>query len=249
MEVHDGGKRGGGVERGCERRGFARTFRHVLERLRVPGLNKPLHFLAFQRRRRFSLPQVSRRVVGKDSNPLSPLSSSPRVHRERARARAEPPSSSSCTGECVVRSPSYSLFARSSGIASEQTSVGYRRWRRPRRHPLEIGRFRRGTRGEGRTRRSSIAGIIWGGREGVGWGRRLRAARITRGSRFLRTHNTYGASPSPPLANKEGNLGNGNARSSSVLTFPDESCRRFKLFRQPAYRNTSKTCLTSLGTS
>ena len=52
------------------------TFRHVLGRLRVPGLNKPLHFLAFQRQRRFSLPQVSRRVVGKDSNPLSSSSSS-----------------------------------------------------------------------------------------------------------------------------------------------------------------------------
>lgn len=70
-----------GTEERDAKRGFARTFRHVLERLRVPGLNKPLHFLAIQRRRRFSLPQVSRRVVGKDSNPLSPLSSSPRVRR------------------------------------------------------------------------------------------------------------------------------------------------------------------------
>lgn len=85
---------------GDTRRGFARTFRHVLERLRVPRLNKPLHFLAFQRRRRFSLPQVSRRVVGKDSNPLSPLSSS---LRSLARASAE--------RRRRLR-PSYSLFTR-----------------------------------------------------------------------------------------------------------------------------------------
>lgn len=79
--MRGGSRKGRRKEEGDARRGFARTFRHVLERLRVPGLNKPLHFLAFQRRRRFSLPQVSRRVVGKDSNPLSPLSLLLRVHR------------------------------------------------------------------------------------------------------------------------------------------------------------------------
>lgn len=124
------GMRGGsrkGTEKGDARRGFARTFRHVLERLRVPGLNKPLHFLAFQRRRRFSLPQVSRRVVGKDSNPLSPLSSPPRSPRVR---RAAPPISSS------------SVFAFHPVAPCKQPRLPMTRS-----YQLEIGRFRwRGAR-------------------------------------------------------------------------------------------------------
>lgn len=123
------GMRGGsrkGTEKGDARRGFARTFRHVLERLRVPGLNKPLHFLAFQRRR-FSLPQVSRRVVGKDSNPLSPLTSSSRSPRVR---RAASPVSSS------------SVFAFHPVAPCKQPRLPMTRS-----YQLEIGRFRwRGAR-------------------------------------------------------------------------------------------------------
>lgn len=109
VAVH-GGARGTGED---ARRGFARTFRHVLERLRVPGLNKPLHFLAFQRRRRFSLPQVSRRVVGKDSNPLSPLSSSsPSPPSPLPRACTARPPSAHLRRRSPRRPPSYSLFTR-----------------------------------------------------------------------------------------------------------------------------------------
>lgn len=129
---------GGGGGAGDARRGFARTFRHVLERLRVPGLNKPLHFLAFQRRRRFSLPQVSRRVVGKDSNPLSPLSSSSPI---------PPLPPLSCS---VPRAPSAHLrlaglrdYTFSFVFAFHPVAPGkHPRLPMTRSHPLEIGRFR-----------------------------------------------------------------------------------------------------------
>lgn len=139
MAVHGGAREdgGGGGGAGDARRGFARTFRHVLERLRVPGLNKPLHFLAFQRRRRFSLPQVSRRVVGKDSNPLSPLSSSSpallsypfltpsRVHRGHLRLAG-------------LRDYTSSFVFAFHPVAPSK----HPRLPMTRSHPLKIGRFR-----------------------------------------------------------------------------------------------------------